>query len=326
MRARGSACATKRTQHDCSNTLPSSQRSRVGSVRNGSLTTAMSRGDTASSITSPLTQLVLRTFSPTSGSGGWLASLQNTFQTQHYYLDLAANHPTKGSSTFQLDRKGWRGLCIEPNPEYALLLSAQRTCQLARSPIDSVVRNITFRFAGEMGGIEDERFDNRPSQQHHRRHHEAAGPKTSVLQTQQLEAVLRAHAAPRKISYFSLDVEGAEAAVLPASFPWHTYTFLTLSIERPPPDLNARLFQHGYLFVRNIGTDTFYVHQSHPHASTFERNASFAQQPAKCRNRSSRPYPGRRPLKGRACTSIFGCCTWAGFPEATTQYQAIKIV
>jgi|TARA_B110000967_G_scaffold89696_1_gene92284 hypothetical protein len=224
-------------------------------------------------------------------------------------VDLAANHPTKGSSTYELDKNGWSGLCIEPNPEYATLLSAQRTCQLARSPVDSVARNITFRFAGEMGGIEDERFDNRPS--HHLQQHRAAAAhnySASVLQTQQLEAVLKAHSAPRRISYFSLDVEGAEAAVLPALFPWHSYTFLTLSIERPPPDLNSRLFQHGYLFVQNVGTDTFYVHMTHPHASAFADNASFTQQPAKCRN-SKRQYPGRVRLKG-PCASIFGCCSW----------------
>ena len=271
---------------------------------------------------SVLTDLVLSTFA--SASGGMLAGLLGQgVPRQHYYVDLAANHPTRGSSTYELDKRGWSGLCIEPNPEYATLLVAQRTCRLARSPVDSVVRNVSFRFAGEMGGIEDERFDNRPSQHHQRHRSDNGSPQASILQTQQLEAVLLAHSAPKRISYFSLDVEGAEPAVLPASFPWDSYIFLTLSIERPPPDLNARLFRHGYLFVRNIGTDTFYIHQSHPRASSFQSNASFAQQPAKCKDSKYKQYPDRVPLRGVPCTSVFGCCSWAGYPPGSVPYGSI---
>lgn len=155
---------------------------------------------------------------------------------QRFFVDLAANHPTYGSSTKLLEVHGWDGLCIEPNPEYVKMLRAQRTCALAEVAVDSMERNMTFRLAGQMSGIEDVRFDNHP-------HH---SDRNLTVQTQLLTNVLRNKSAPREIDYLSLDVEGAESEVLCPSFAWKSFIFLTLSIERPPPDLNTRLFQNGY--------------------------------------------------------------------------------
>ena len=200
-----------------------------------------------------------------------------------FYVDLAANHPTSGSSTFGLDRLGWRGLCIEPNPRYVKLLRKMRNCSVVQSPVDNAEREVSFHFGGgEMGGIEDgARFDNRRT---HRSHDDVR-----TLRTRRLQDVLRESGAPRVIDYMNLDVEGAESAVLSDTFDWASYTFLTLSIERPPPDLNERLFGHGYLFARTLGlTDTLYVHRSHPGAASVARNASFVQMPAKCGNGKAR--------------------------------------
>ena len=144
-----------------------------------------------------------------------------------------------------------------------------------------------------------------------------------TLRTRTLGSVLIEATAPRVIHYLSLDVEGAESAVLSASFPWDSWTFLTLTIERPPPELNSRLFAHGYLFVRIIGlTDTAYVHRSHPFAHRYlASNRSFEQMPAKCRSHSH-VYTERRRLARNAtvCMSRFGCCEFPGHPQATTPY------
>ena len=102
-------------------------------------------------------------------------------------------------------------------------------------------------------------------------------------------------------------------------FAWRTYKFLMVSIERPPPDLNARLFRHGYLFSQNLGTDTFYIHRTHPRARSLAANASFVQQPAKCRNHET-VYLDRPKLKDVRCHSVFGCCAFPGYPEGTTRY------
>lgn len=231
---------------------------------------------------------------------------------KHFFVDLAANDPIDGSSTYDLERHGWNGLCIEPNPKFAALLRKQRKCKVVEHVVDSEERNVTFQLAGAMGGIEDVRFDNRPGARR-------SETKSIYTHTRSLANVLHDASVPHVISYFSLDVEGAEAAVLPLWFPWHKYTFLTLSIERPPPPLNKLLFQNNYLFVRNLGTDALFVHSTHPHASTYESNKSFLQIPAKCKNHRTR-YQEREQLPG-PCRSIFGCCAWPGYNPPSTQYQ-----
>ena len=228
-----------------------------------------------------------------------------------YYVDLAANEPVEGSNTHELEERGWRGLCIEPNPQYVKLLRAQRRCALAPVAVDGVERNIQFHNDGTVGGIQDPRFDNR-----------AGSKDLQAMRTRLLQDVLREASAPHVIHYLSLDVEGAESAALPDSFAWDDYVFLTLSIERPPPDLNRRLFRHGYLFVRRIGiADALYVHWTHPYAAKVSANASFAQAPAKCSNGHGTRYRERTQLRRVACQSIFGCCTWKGFPESSTKYM-----
>jgi hypothetical protein len=48
-----------------------------------------------------------------------------------FFIDLAANDARKLSNTYALERRCfWRGLCIEPNPEYWFDLSRFRTCKV----------------------------------------------------------------------------------------------------------------------------------------------------------------------------------------------------
>ena len=238
---------------------------------------------------------------------------------KRYFVDLAANHPVVGSNTFGLERRGWEGLCIEPNPEYVAMLRKQRKCKLASVVIDRDEREVQFELAGAMGGIMDQRFDNRASGLAVKGR---VRPAVQTIRTQPFQQVLRNASAPQIIDFLSLDVEGAESAVLSEAFPFDEFVFLVLAIERPPPDLNSRLFRHGYLFAKAISsTDAFYVHASHPRAASVSANASFMQMPAKCRNGQGIDLVGRETIKGVRCPSVFGCCTFEGFPQATTRYM-----
>ena len=191
----------------------------------------------------------------------------------HFFVDLAANHPECLSNSVMLERKhGWSGLCIEANPELAKQLRAERACTVVEAPIASTSRVVSFYPAGASGGIVSKNMDNANPFSHQR----------VTLTARRLDEVLHTANAPRVIGYLSLDIEGAEDEALCADFPFHKYTFLLVTIERPPPSLNRRLFEHGYLFVKNHHFDTFYVHSSHPNATGISRNSTFKQVNAKC--------------------------------------------
>ena len=38
-----------------------------------------------------------------------------------FFLDVGANHPIDGSQTYGLEKLGWSGICVEPQPKYAQL-------------------------------------------------------------------------------------------------------------------------------------------------------------------------------------------------------------
>jgi FkbM family methyltransferase len=42
------------------------------------------------------------------------------------YIDIGAHHPRRGNSTYLLYSQGSRGVCVEPNPEFAATLKGER--------------------------------------------------------------------------------------------------------------------------------------------------------------------------------------------------------
>ena len=74
------------------------------------------------------------------------------------------------------------------------------------------------------------------------------------------------HNAPALIDYLSLDVEGAEFQVM-RNFPFQSYTFYCVTIERPSAELKSLMISKGYAFASdmpgNFG-EVLYVHQTIP--------------------------------------------------------------
>jgi hypothetical protein len=70
---------------------------------------------------------------------------------------------------------------------------------------------------------------------------------------------------PDVIDYMSLDIEGAEEWVF-ETFPWHRYTVLVLTVERPKEKLVEMLKSHGYIYVCDHGDfgDQMWLHSTFP--------------------------------------------------------------
>ena len=242
-----------------------------------------------------------------------------------YYVDVAASTPACNSNSWALEQRGWNGLCIEANPGDASKLRRHRRCHVAEAAIDSEPRNATFLLLGGYGGLLGEEMDNT--------HTNLRGKEeeTATMITRRLVDVLTEYRAPAIIDYLSLDVEGAESRVLSVDA-LANFTFLTMTIERPPPELCRRLFDYGYLFVQNVEFDAHFVHSTHPRAAELSHNASFEQVPAKCT--SSRPhrlrklyakkfgdYPYRCSGTGYfTVKNVHMCCEYRGHSWRTTRY------
>jgi hypothetical protein len=180
-------------------------------------------------------------------------------KSEGYFVDLASNDAVSLSNTLTLERQfGWKGLCIEANPHY-MRGYLHRTCQLVQAvagPRENEA--VSFKFSnGVFGGVVGDVFDNK------------AGTESISMHTVSLAKILRDFEAPHVIDYLSLDIEGAEAWTL-QTFPWDMYTFLTLTVERPKPELIDMLKKSGYMYLCDHGDfgDQFWVH---PELPNFER-------------------------------------------------------
>lgn len=172
-----------------------------------------------------------------------------------FFVDLAANIAIDNSNTLTLERDfGWNGILIEANPTYWWGL-LHRNASLFLGPVGAEDEKVTFQLHDETSGIVGENFDAKPKKE---------WKETLSYTTTSLASVLRQFGAPSQIDFLSLDVEGAESLVM-KNFPWDTYTFSVLNVERPKPDLKQWLGDNGYVLLRsNPSWDETYIHRSIP--------------------------------------------------------------
>ena len=105
-----------------------------------------------------------------------------------------------------------------------------------------------------LAGIVGDDFDNNNKN----REEELKSAEIIKLKTVRLEDLLLENNSPNHIDYLSLDVEGAEEFVLD-TFNFNKYSFGFITIERPTNKLNITLEKNGYIQVKNLKTETFYV-------------------------------------------------------------------
>ena len=173
-----------------------------------------------------------------------------------YFLDIGAFDGVHVSNTFLLERRyGWRGICVEANPDRFAELARNRRSTCLNVCLDSKEGEVEFALRDELGGIAGLSMDSR-----------ATGPAPVIrLKTRRLIDVLRENSAPAIIDYLSIDVEGAEDRIL-LDFDFKAYRFNTITIERPSEKLRAAFRDNGYRLVKEIpGLDCFYVHEHFLH-------------------------------------------------------------
>jgi hypothetical protein len=181
-----------------------------------------------------------------------------------YFVDLAANDATDLSNTFQLEQQHhWNGICVEPNPRYWRKLTYRR-CHLAAAVVGKTrMEQVQFKLhdgsrRAPSGGIEGLGFDNDPNK-----------PKTKdpavSLYTVPVQEILERYRAPPVMEYLSLDIEGAEYFVM-KDFPFTTYRFKIMTIERPSQELVNLLYSNQYVYLaanNEYGMETLWVHRDH---------------------------------------------------------------
>lgn len=173
-----------------------------------------------------------------------------------YFIDLAANEAVEYSNTLALERHGWNGLCVEPNPTYWYGLS-HRKCTVVGALLGENVDKVQVKFRGVYGGIVGKMPDAMATFKKE--------PEAIVEErfTAPIRDVLKRFNVPKIIDYMSLDIEGAEYLVM-KSFPFDEYSIKVLTVERPHKQLKMLLGLNGYIMVKSLAWwgETLWVHTS----------------------------------------------------------------
>jgi len=207
-----------------------------------------------------LLKLGLLNFFGTKDQDKWVVKDVFNYKQKGFFLDLAATNGLLENNTYVLEKYfNWYGIAIEANQNFFSQLKKNRNCICINEVVSSKETSVEFLEMGPTGGIVGENYDNSFSKR--KKLLNNLKNKIKIKKTTTLEKILDESNAPKVIDYFSLDVEGAETEIL-SNFNFNKYTFLSITIERPTPELNDLLFANNYIFVKNFKVDSFYVHKS----------------------------------------------------------------
>ncbi len=174
-----------------------------------------------------------------------------------YFVDVGANDPKAISQSWHLERMGWDGVLVEPQPALAQKLREQRRAKVfacACSSPANAGKLLRLHVAGIHSSLNPDFFV-------------AGMRREDVIEVpaRTLDDILEDADAPTPIDFLSIDVENHEIEVLSG---------LTLTRWQPRliliEDLALNLRIHrllssrGYKWVRRTGLNSWYVPKSSP--------------------------------------------------------------
>jgi FkbM family methyltransferase len=188
-----------------------------------------------------------------------------------YFVEAGAGDGLWISNTLLLERRyGWTGLLIEPTSAFSALQRNRPGCICDNSALASEEGMITMVEIFDRGqaaispAAKDNLLLSRTTKDTRNvdlgmmNSYWGMAKKQYLVKARPLADLLKAHRAPARIDYLSLDVEGFEFEIL-RRFPFDEYEFGCLTVERPAPELQSLLTSKGYVFKGRLGEDGVYT-------------------------------------------------------------------
>lgn len=182
-----------------------------------------------------------------------------------FYVDIGAHNGIDISNTLLFENLGWKGFCVEANPNTFSALQKNRKCDCYNLAVFS--KNIgTMKMAttsaSELDSLEVNLTDN------HRKRMQSEGGRDEALQYIEVQSatfneIMAHYPNITHIDFISLDVEGGEFEVL-KGIDFDKYTFSLMAIEhnnvrKSIENITALLEQKGYRMLFFNAWDFFFV-------------------------------------------------------------------
>ncbi len=174
-----------------------------------------------------------------------------------FFVEVGANDPHARSQTHHLEQAGWTGLLIEPQPDLADKLRANRTAKVfavACSSADNAGQTLTLHVAGPLSSLNRDRM--------------APGTvteRTIDVPIRALDQILQEGGAQPGFDFLSIDVEGHELEVL-SGFDARRWRPQLILLEDHVESLakHRALLGMGYRLIRRFENNGWYVPHEAP--------------------------------------------------------------
>jgi len=169
-----------------------------------------------------------------------------------FFVEVGANDPHARSQTFHLEKAGWDGILVEPQPDLARELRAKRTAKVFEAACSSPANAgsiMPLHVAGPLSSLD--------------RSGMAAGAQPErVIQVpvRTLDDILEEGRAPAEIDLLSIDVEGHELEVL-AGLDLNRRRPKLILLEDHVGNLSRHRFMRGagYKLIRRFDSNGWYT-------------------------------------------------------------------
>lgn len=196
--------------------------------------------------------------------------LQDLFVYEHFFtdfrggtfLDIGAHDGVSLNNTLFFERHmGWKGLCIEPNPDVFEHLQKNRdSClQVALSNKEELVEFTKIKgYAQTLSGITREYHEKYPARIDEEVEHFGGLKETIQLKTKTLTTVLVENGY-EVINFMSIDTEGSELKIL-EGLDFNRFKVQVIAMENNYESNEHRVFmrERGYTFKERLKIDDIY--------------------------------------------------------------------
>jgi FkbM family methyltransferase len=180
-----------------------------------------------------------------------------------FFIDVGANHPVTGSTTKHFSDLGWTGINVEPLPDLASLLRQQRPNDIVLEVAVSDVpgQATLYQLSGVFAALST--FSRVRAEQYRS---EGLSVTECAVPVRTLADICRENVGNQEIDFLSVDVEGAERAVL-LGMDFARWRPRVVVVEATLPRTNIPthsewekiLLSAGYEFGLFDGINRFYV-------------------------------------------------------------------
>jgi len=170
-----------------------------------------------------------------------------------YFVDVGANHPTIESQTWHLEQIGWKGLLIEPTPNYCDMLREKRSStvvQYACSSPENENKLLKLTMASGGSTLNPDLLMGKG----------AKGLQTIEVPCRTIDSILEEYNVPSGFDFMSIDIEGHEMEMF-AGFNFTKWRPKLILLEDHVIDhkKHNHMKSNRYQLILRTGMNSWYV-------------------------------------------------------------------